>query len=147
MNELCRFIEDENTYSLEHFIISESKSRIMKGDSYFEVYEIDEAVYKKYVNNIFNFIFLDKDTNSKLSNLWLPGKIDKLDTESIRCEYSRMIINKLYGMCEEIKKRAKGEYKDNLDLFFARDFKELYIAYAREVLEEVIKKIQNGLVP
>ena len=65
MDELYRFISDENTYSLEHFIISDSKSRIMKGDSYFEVYEIDEAVYKKYVNNIFNFIFLDKENDNK----------------------------------------------------------------------------------
>lgn len=146
MDELYRFISDENTYSLEHFIISDSKSRIMKGDSYFEVYEIDEAVYKKYVNNIFNFIFLDKEINSKLSNLWLPGKIDKLDMESIRCEYSRMIINMLHELSEKMKKSAEGEYKDNLYLFFARDFKDLYIAYAREVLEEVIKKIQNGIV-
>ena len=57
-----------------------------------------------------------------------------------------MIINMLHELSEKMKKSAEGEYKDNLYLFFARDFKDLYIAYAREVLEEVIKKIQNGIV-
>nr|WP_296438413.1 DUF262 domain-containing protein [uncultured Acetatifactor sp.] len=147
IDELYKFINDENAYSLEHFIISESSKRIIKGDAYFDEYEIEETVYKKYVNNIFNFIFLDKDTNSMLSNLWLPSKLDRLKNHPIKCEYSNMIVSKLDAINEEFKKRVKVNYKDNLYLFFARDFKDMYISYGREVLESVIEKIKNECAP
>ena len=38
IDELYKFINDENAYSLEHFIISESSKRIIKGDAYFDEY-------------------------------------------------------------------------------------------------------------
>ena len=78
-----------------------------------------------------------------LSNFWLPEKIEKLDTNTIKCEYSKMVIRNLSPLSKALEERAKPDYKDNLDLFFTRDFKELYIQYAKKVLDDVIEKIKG----
>ena len=96
-----------------------------------------------WVNNFFNFIFIDQETNSSLSNFWLPEKIDKLNIDTVKCDYSKMIIQKLSSLSKEFEERAKPNYKDNLDLFFSRDFKDLYIEYAKKVLDDVIEKIKE----
>ena len=54
-----------------------------------------------------------------------------------------MIIQKLSSLSKEFEERAKPNYKDNLDLFFSRDFKDLYIEYAKKVLDDVIEKIKE----
>lgn len=142
-SQLYRFITDDSSYSVEHFIISESKEHMIKSSGLFDSYEINKSIYNKYVNNFFNFIFIDQETNSMLSNFWLPEKIDKLNTDAIQCEYSKMIIRNLSSLSKKFKERAKPDYKDNLDLFFSRDFKDLYIEYAKNVLDDVIEKIKE----
>ncbi len=143
MNQLYKFITDETSFSVEHFVISESKEHLVRSSNLFDSYEIDRSIYNKYVNNFFNFIFIDQETNSMLSNFWLPEKIDKLDTNTIKCEYSKMVIHNLSPLSKALEERAKPDYKDNLDLFFTRDFKELYIQYAKKVLDDVIEKIKG----
>ncbi len=142
-NQLYKFITDDSSYSVEHFIISESKEHIIKSSHLFDSYEINRSIYNKYVNNFFNFIFIDQETNSSLSNFWLPEKIDKLNIDTVKCDYSKMIIQKLSSLSKEFEERAKPNYKDNLDLFFSRDFKDLYIEYAKKVLDDVIEKIKE----
>lgn len=142
-NQLYKFITDDSSYSVEHFIISESKEHIIKSSHLFDSYEINRSIYNKYVNNFFNFIFIDQETNSSLSNFWLPEKIDKLNIDTVKCDYSKMIVEKLSSLSKEFEERAKPNYKDNLDLFFSRDFKDLYIEYAKKVLDDVIEKIKE----
>ena len=142
LGELYKFITDENTYSLEHFIISNSEKHMIKSSKFGE-YEIDNSIYSKYLNNFFNFIFIDQNLNSALSNYWLPEKIDKINIDDIKCEYSKMIIRNLKPLSDEFQERAIPDYKDNLDLFFARDFKDIYIKYAKNVLNNIIEKIKN----
>lgn len=57
LTELYKFITDEKAYSVEHFIISQSKQHIMKSSTAFTEYIIDDKIYKKYVNN-FLILFL-----------------------------------------------------------------------------------------
>ena len=83
LGELYKFITDENTYSLEHFIISNSEKHMIKSSKFGE-YEIDNSIYSKYLNNFFNFIFIDQNLNSALSNYWLPEKIDKINIDDIK---------------------------------------------------------------
>ena len=118
MNQLYKFITDETSFSIEHFVISESKEHLVRSSNLFDSYEIDRSIYNKYVNNFFNFIFIDQETNSMLSNFWLPEKIEKLDTNTIKCEYSKMVIRNLSPLSKALEERAKPDYKDNLDLFF-----------------------------
>ena len=142
-DELYRFVLDDDSYSIEHFIINNSKNRIIKSSSYFKEYEINRTIYNRFVNNFFNFIFINRKTNSILSNYWLPEKIDSIDIETVDCEYSKMIINNLLPLKKEFEKQATSDYKNKLDLFFARDFKDLYIDYAKKVLIDVMEKIKS----
>lgn len=141
--DLHRFISNNEVFSTEHFIISETKRRSMQGDKVFDEYILDEKIYSSYVNNFFNFIFIDDKLNGILSNYWLPHKIDLVKSEKIECEYSKMVISKLDNLTNEFTKRAGEDYKDKLDLFFARDFKDLYVEYTRDVLNAVIEHIKK----
>lgn len=141
MNELYKFITDSEAFSVEHLIVSETKERTILVQG--EEYTIDKSIYKRYVNNFFNFVFIDRDLNSKLKNNWLPQKLEELNENQLSCEYSKMIIEQVAGLGEEFKNRGGKNYKDNLDLFFAREYKEEYIEYTRLALEKIIKRI-NG---
>ena len=141
MNELYKFITDDNVFSIEHFIISETKNRKMIVSNC--EYIVDDIIYKRYVNNFFNFIFIDRNTNTLLSNNWLPEKLKKLKDKNILCEYSSMIIKNVTNLGREFERRAGVDYKDKLDLFFAREYKDMYIEYTKATLGEIIKRI-NG---
>lgn len=140
MDELCRFITDDNTFSVEHFIVSETKNRkiIVQENEY----TIDDRIYKRYVNNFFNFIFINKKINSALKNNWLPEKLKILKDKEILCEYSKMIVRKSANLASEFEKRVGEDYKDKLDLFFSREYKDIYIQYTKDVLEEIIARIK-----
>jgi len=141
MNDLYKFIIDDEAFSIEHFIISETKTKkIVVNDC---EYVIEDTIYKRYVNNFFNFIFIDRDTNRELGNNWLPEKLQILKERNVLCEYSRMVIKNLANLGGEFEKRAGDDYKDKLDLFFAREYKDMYIEYTRVALDEIIKRI-NG---
>ena len=141
MNELYKFITDDEAFSVEHFIISETKNKKFIVQD--KEYTIDETIYKRYVNNFFNFIFIDRKLNSELGNNWLPKKLEILKKYKIPCEYSKMIMEKADKLGKEFDKRGGNNYKDKLDLFFAREYKEIYIEYTRSALDDIIKRI-NG---
>lgn len=141
MNELYKFITDDEAFSVEHFIISETKNnKILVQD---KEYTIEETIYKRYVNNFFNFIFIDRKINSDLGNNWLPKKLEILKNHEIPCEYSKMIMEKVDKLGNEFDDRGGEDYKDKLDLFFAREYKEIYIEYTRSALDDIIRRI-NG---
>ncbi len=141
MNELYKFITDDDVFSAEHFIVSETKNKkiIVQGCEY----TIDDTVYKRYVNNFFNFIFIAREINSELGNNWLPRKLEILKDKEISCEYSKMIIQKVDNLGKEFEKRAGDGYKDKLDLFFAREYKDVYIQYTKSVLGDIITQINS----
>ena len=141
MNELYKFIVDDNAFSVEHFIISNTKSK--KIDVQGNDYIINDTIYRRYVNNFFNFIFIDNKVNSSLGNNWLPKKLEILNGQELPCEYSKMIIEKVGKLGEEFEKRGGNNYKDNLDLFFAREFKEVYIEYTKSALDDIISRIKG----
>lgn len=39
--------------------------------------------------------------------------------------------------------QGKTQYKDKMDLYFSRDFKDQYIEFARVILKAVIEKIKT----
>lgn len=144
INDMFKFITDDNTFSLEHFVISESKEHKIKLCDGQDEYILDDKLYKRYVNNFFNYIFIKKELNSRLMNYWLPKKIEMLQDESIECNYSKMIINNLNKLNTEFLNQKKTEdYKDNFDLFFARDFKDQYIEYTKNTLNEIIENVKK----
>jgi len=148
-----QFLSNNYTFSLEHLIFSDSKNKtilftLKSGDVYKYIY--NDSLYKKYVNNLFNFIFIPQSKNSDLSNKCLPEKIKHLESENIHCSYSKMVIENVNLISEkitEILDKSSDELilKNNLDLYFMRDFKDDYIAFARNVLDKVIQKISHSI--
>lgn len=146
VNNLKRFISDENAFTTEHFIISDSANRMMSlnCNNNVKTYEYTKEFFAKYINSLFNFIFISRDLNDRLENYWLPRKLEIINEDEIECDYSKMIISKLVVIKNNMEKDVNNEnYKDKLDLFFGRDFKDQYVLYARKVLDEVIRKINN----
>lgn len=141
MKDLYKFITDDNAFSVEHLIISDTKSKniIVQGKQY----TIDETIYKRYINNFFNFIFISQNLNSQLGNNWLPEKLAIIKKEEISCEYSKMIISKLGKMEKAFINSTRDDYPNNLDLFFYRDYKDLYIEYTKSALDDIIKRIKG----
>lgn len=143
---LYNFIENDDSFTVEHFIISDADSKktiLVLGEKEL-VYEYDQKFYKKYVNSLFNFIFIPNNLNSKLKNYWFPYKISQINLDELSCEYSRMYLEKIRKLSSNIIKISQDEthYKDNLDLYFSRDFKDQYVDFARIILKEVIEKIK-----
>lgn len=150
LSRLKQFLTDDNLYTTEHLIISNDNNRRMKViiEDHEYHYVHAKEFFNKYVNSLFNFIFIDEEQNSSLSNYWLPKKMQLLgDPSNLKCEYSKMVISKLTaqdGLCDKMNRDITAEtLKDKFDLYFNRDFKEEYIVYARDVLSSVISKIKN----
>ena len=144
-SKLNTFINDDEKFSMEHFIVSNTPERKMTIvlESEEQEYCYDEDFYKKYVDNLFNFIFIEKKLNSELGNQWLPSKMKQLKGKTIECEYSKMVLKKLGLLESKVQKAVKNHPKDELDLFFSRDFKEYYIEFAKNVLDTVIGKFKD----
>ena len=108
-------------------------------------YEYEQKFYKKYVNSLFNFIFISRDLNSKLKNYWLPYKMSQIKLNDLECEYSRMYLANIKKLRSTMKKvpQDESQYKDKLDLYFSRDFKDQYVEFARIILKAVIEKIKT----
>ncbi len=145
--ELNSYINDGSRYSIEHFIISESQQRQMmiKNKEAMFTYTLDEKIYKKYVNSIFNFIFVSQNLNSDLGNYWLPSKLNVIKSNVIECEYSQLVIKHSLKIAQKMQSLSLEEdnFKDSLDLFFARDYKDQYLELSKTVLDAVIERIKN----
>lgn len=142
-----RFITDDIEFTTEHFIISDNQQRRMKiiRDEREYRYEHSMDFYKRYINSLFNFIFISSELNKSLSNYWLPKKMQLISNrDTLNCNYSKMVLAELTAISDSMQDDvAADNFKDKLDLFFSRDFKEKYITYARKVLSNVIEKIRN----
>ena len=145
--QLYNFIANDDSFTVEHFIVSDTDSRttIVVLDEKELDYEYEQKFYKKYVNSLFNFIFISRDLNSKLKNYWLPYKMSQIKLNDLECEYSRMYLANIKKLRSTMKKvpQDESQYKDKLDLYFSRDFKDQYVEFARIILKAVIEKIKT----
>lgn len=145
--KLYNFIENDDAFTVEHFIVSDTDSKktivVLKGQEL--EYEYEQKFYKKYVNSLFNFIFISNNLNSQLGNYWLPHKMSQIKSKDLECDYSRMYLESIKKLGSNMKKipQDEAQYKDKMDLYFSRDFKEQYVEFARVILKAVIEKIKT----
>lgn len=145
--KLYNFIENDDAFTVEHFIVSDTDSKktivVLKGQEL--EYEYEQKFYKKYVNSLFNFIFISNNLNSQLGNYWLPHKMSRIKSKDLECDYSRMYLESIKKLGSNMKKTPQDEvqYKDKMDLYFSRDFKDQYVEFARVILKAVIEKIKT----
>lgn len=143
VKSLKNFLKNDETYSIEHFIISNSKKKntIKIGT---EEYKIPNNI-AKYKNSLFNFIFIENEINTSLENYNVYRKIEKLKKYDFKCEYSKMVYELLSDIVqnnEEIKSIVNNPNNDNLDEFFENEFASIYMEYANKVISKVVNKFK-----
>lgn len=149
--DLKRFLCDSNDYSVEHFIMNDSKKFVVveKEDGNSFIYEyLPECT--KYISSLFNFIFIPQKLNGKLGNNSIWKKLHLLDKEldKIECEYSRMIIKTVKEDFNEFILQEKNDeeiMKKEIDKYFSYEFKNIYATYASHVISRVSEYLLGKL--
>lgn len=148
LRPLYRYITDDEAFSPKHFIISNNDQNIICFliEEREETYTYEKQFFKKYVNSLFNFIFIPSEINSELKNRSLPRKLNLMKQKEIQCSYLRMYLEHVQSLGESMEEATRDpkRYKDDLDLYFSRDFKEQYVQFARDLLKEVIEKVRDS---
>lgn len=145
VDQLYNFLNNDNTYSIEHFIISNNKNGVMTIKELPDNEYIIPTKYRKYKNSIFNFIFIDKDINNTLENNNVIHKVSMLHEYNFECDYSKMVFNVIKKFIDEnddIKTLKSNLSKRNLDLFFEDKFIRVYVEYINLVFEKLKDKFR-----
>lgn len=146
------YFENNDTFSVEHFIIGENGTLQIKTDKVEFNYSYPPTI-KKYRNSLFNFIFIPKELNSNLGNTILSVKINDLNDhlEKIKCRYSKEYLNlisceKYFGDYPTQEKlnlfNSQEEITEYLDKYFTRSFPEEFLIFATE-LSKIIQPLNN----
>ena len=71
--------------------------------------------------------------------------MSQIKSKDLECDYSRMYLENIKKLGSNMKKTPQDEaqYKDKMDLYFSRDFKDQYVEFARVILKAVIEKIKT----
>lgn len=142
--DMAKFIGDQ--FTIEHFIINKSKKVMLIVNDKKEDYEYIPEVYG-YRNSIFNFIFIDDDTNKKeLKNYHLLKKVDILKSINYEfdCEYSKMVYELVREkFCQYTPNQVVGsveEARQKLNWYYQEKFKTEYTKFVNSIIENVIKR-------
>ena len=94
LKALSLFLTDTKEFSVEHFIVNNGKKCVIPIQETTEEYEYEYTLEtKKYAASIFNYIYIKDSINNELGRYIVQEKIIKLDSESVNCEYSRMVLD------------------------------------------------------
>ena len=128
---------------MEHFIINDSGKCECKlsTNATFE-YEYPEEI-KKYKNSLFNYVFINRETNGNIKNLYLLEKVEVLANPDKNIKgYSGKVIQLVSDKLKlpdpkefDSEEEAKGE----LDRYFQMDFRNQYAQFAASVIEMISK--------
>lgn len=148
INEAYIFVTDSNLFSTEHFVISKTDNKTIKvalgGVNHVHCLPNVSSFHSKYSRSLFNFIFIDEDTNNALDNYWLPYKIMKLNINDVHCMYSLLAIQQLESVKNSMEVSLANGYDENtLNGYLLGKFREEYIDYAKNMLDAVIQKIRS----
>lgn len=68
-----------------------------------------------------------------------------IDYDKINCDYSKMLIKEVQFLNNSLEDaiKSKANYDKDLLIFFTFTFTDLYVAFARSVLKQVIHKIKT----
>lgn len=146
-DNVCAFLNDENKYSIEHFIVNQSGTV-----TYLETaddYILPDGVMK-FSTYIFNFIFVPRDINNNVfKNYSVKEKIGKLKESNreseIECEYSKMIIDIAENMFpDEVEVSTMSEKeKRELEKYWVVSFGYAYQNFTTAVVGKIIEKFKK----
>ena len=149
IDNLNSFLNNEEKYSVEHFIINKSGTIKYLDDK--DEYPLPENT-RQYGTYIFNFIFIPRKLNGTvLGNYSLQRKLKILNEDSnlkdIDCEYSKMIISTLDGMFSgaiDVKTLNEQETEE-LDKYWIVTFKREYPKFTAAIIDEIVKRFRENI--
>lgn len=149
-NELYAFVTNNVDFSVEHFIINNSKKAGINIAGNKVEYSFPTRI-RKYSNSLFNFIFIPQDLNRAMDNMHIIDKIKYMDSNStnIKCNYSKMVFNVVkndFGMYPDILCYSNQDVaKDNLDKYYTEEFTESYSLYAKGIVDKIIEHFKMSI--
>ena len=148
-DDVWKFLNDENIYSIEHFIVNNSGT-VTYVDG-IEDYTLPDET-KKFSTYIFNFIFLPKDINNTILKNYSPRRKTNNLTSSgyqtkINCEYSKMIIHIVEKMFpdEVIVTDLNENEKAELEKYWLVSFRHEYSKYTSVVIDKIAEHFKQSL--
>lgn len=149
VDNLNSFLNNEEKYSVEHFVINKSGTIKYLDDK--DEYPLPENT-RQYGTYIFNFIFIPRKLNgTALGNYSLQRKLRILKEENnlknIDCEYSKMVISTLDGMFNGVidVKTLNEKETEELDKYWLVTFKREYPKYTAAVIDEIVKRFRDNI--
>lgn len=140
---LRNFLVNTEEYSVEHFIINQSKKCTVKLDDEEKLYEyVYSTETKKYSSSIFNYIYIPQELNSSLENCIVQDKLSMLSDKDISCEYSKMIVQNVKKCFLPIglKSAEDAKQKRYMDRYFSFDFREQYGDFVELTLGKIAER-------
>lgn len=149
-NDVYNFLSDEETYSIEHFIVNNS-GNVTYVDGIEDYIIPDET--KKFGTYIFNFIFVPKNINNNVFKSYtVRQKINNLIScgreSEINCEYSKMIIDIVKNMFkDEINVTDLNENeKTELEKYWLVSFRHEYFKFTSLVVDKIIERFKESVI-
>ena len=139
--ELEQFLNNSEKYSVEHFLINDSGKCECKlsTNATFE-YEYPKEI-KKYKNSLFNYVFIDRETNGNIKNLYLLEKVEVLaSTDKNIKGYSEKVIQLVsdkLNLPDPKEFDSEEEARGELDRYFQMNFRNQYAQFAASVIEMI----------
>lgn len=145
-NAIKSFLTDKDEFSVEHFIVNDSKSCTTQDgrDTYF--YDND---IKKYAGSIFNFIFIpDKINGNVLKNLYINDKVALLKDhiDEIKCNYSKMVIKAVEGTFDYLQITTEGKIDiEKANEYFGYHFKQQFSEMSNRIIQNIIDHVSKEI--
>lgn len=160
--EMYDFLQDKNVYTLEHFLLNQSKSCEILAGSHERCDYPNEVL--KYIGSCFNFIYIHTNINGQvLGNKCLFGKLSILSKEGqqydaltskqkeyvdkyqVSCAYSKKIISMLNTKKYFAKYHAASLVsKEKMKEYFVNEFADEYVSFVDDIVVEFYKQLKKA---
>ncbi|WP_456079999.1 DUF262 domain-containing protein [Mogibacterium sp.] len=147
LSDLDKFLNDEDKYSLEHFIVNNSGKIEFETSSGTKIQYEYPADIAKYKNSLLNYIFISKSLNGALKNAPVSQKVNRLSEGDLRevfsgedSTFSKMIVNKVrenIHMPDLSDVQNQEDAKTRLDEYFRDTFEDEWLNYTKSVFDEI----------
>jgi len=146
VNDAYSFMNNQDTYSVEHFIICESKSWKVVNEHLTATYKIP-TLFQNFKFSPFNFLFISESLNKTLENDYPLMKNLMVDRSGENlCRYSvdakQVIIEKMtFPTIEDCK--TELDIKTKLDNYFTESFNSCLLNTCTKIIENLENRIHN----
>lgn len=147
VKDMKKFLNDDDKFSFEHFLLNDSKTCRVKLETGEEFDYSYPAEIRKYIDSLFNFIFISQTNNDLLGNEYLVQKLNTIKSkkETFKdetCQYSMNVIKMVreYIKSPDVSGKSHEEAVNMLDSYYKGDFKSQYLQYSNAIIQLLTSK-------